>query len=83
MDRLNDPPSLAALAALIGARILRGDPQRPVFRLASLATAGPDDISFLAGPRFAAQARDTAAGVVMIREADPALGRGACRWLRR
>ena len=26
MDALSDPPSLATVAALIGARILRGDP---------------------------------------------------------
>ncbi|HRO60663.1 MAG TPA: LpxD N-terminal domain-containing protein, partial [Burkholderiaceae bacterium] len=65
MDPLSDPPSLATVAALIGARILRGDPKRPVHRLAALASAGPGDISFLSEQRYAAQARATAAGAVV------------------
>ncbi|NLD67909.1 MAG: UDP-3-O-(3-hydroxymyristoyl)glucosamine N-acyltransferase [Limnobacter sp.] len=78
MDPLSDPPSLAAVAALIGARILRGDPQRTVHRLATLASAGPDDLSFLSESRYAAQARATTAGAVVARESDADLLPASC-----
>ncbi|MEZ5604309.1 MAG: LpxD N-terminal domain-containing protein [Burkholderiaceae bacterium] len=52
------------------APLRRGDPERRIHALASLATAGPDELGFLASSRHAAQARCTRAGAVL---APPAL----------
>jgi len=64
--RLDPPPSLGELARLGGARLVRGDPSKPVRSLASLESAGPDDLAFLATPRLAASARATRAGAVVV-----------------
>jgi UDP-3-O-[3-hydroxymyristoyl] glucosamine N-acyltransferase len=64
--------SLAAAAGIARARILRGDPGLLLRGLATLASAGPADLSFLSDSRYATQARDTAAGAIIAREADAA-----------
>src|SRR6478672_11968405 len=48
---------------------LRG-PDRKVHGVATLAGATPDRLSILANPRYRAQLADSAAGVVVLREAD-------------
>jgi UDP-3-O-[3-hydroxymyristoyl] glucosamine N-acyltransferase len=74
MERLSAGLDLEAIAWIGGAPILRGDPRQLVYRLAPLASAGPDDLSFLSSGRYLAQARATRAGAVIIRAADaPAL----------
>ena len=49
---------------------LRGDPAAPVEGVATLAAAGPSQLSFLANPRYRGQLSGSAAGVVVLREAD-------------
>ena len=46
----------------------RGDPQRQLGRLSMLAAAGPEDLSFLANRKYAAQLADTRAGAVILQE---------------
>ncbi|MCO5108768.1 MAG: UDP-3-O-(3-hydroxymyristoyl)glucosamine N-acyltransferase [Burkholderiaceae bacterium] len=70
MRRLAEGLTIADLARRLGAPLRRGDPGHRIHALASLASAGPDDLSFLASPRHAAQARRTRAGAVL---APPAL----------
>ncbi len=65
MRRLDPPLSLGELARIAGARVARGDRGRTIHALASLAGAGPDDLSFLASPRHAGAARTTRAGAVL------------------
>ncbi len=66
MRRLDPPPSLGELARLGGARLVRGDPSQAVHSLASLDSAGPDDLAFLASTRLAASAQGTRAGAVVV-----------------
>lgn len=66
MRRLEHGLSLGEIAGRVQARIRRGDPHRPIRALASLAAAGPDELSFLASARHAAQARDTRAAAVLV-----------------
>ena len=48
---------------------LRGE-DRPVNGVGTLATAGPEQLGFLANPRYRGQLAETGAGVVVLREAD-------------
>lgn len=57
--------SLGDLARALGAG-LRGDPGRIIRGIAPLASAGPDDLSFLASPRYRAQALSTGAGAILV-----------------
>ncbi len=66
MRRLDEALKLGDIASLIGARVVRGDPELGIHALASLAAAGPDELSFLMSARYAAQARDTRAGAVIV-----------------
>jgi len=57
--------TIGELAARIGCE-LRGDPQLRVARVATLATAGPGDLAFLANPRYRAQLAQTRATAVVL-----------------
>jgi len=59
----------AALAERFGLA-LRGDGQAPVDSVATLAGAGARQLSFLSNPRYRGQLAGSAAGVVVVREAD-------------
>src|SRR5690606_9206992 len=59
----------AALAERFGLS-LRGDGATPVESVATLAGAGPRQLSFLANPRYRSQLAGSAAGVVVVREDD-------------
>ena len=59
----------AALAERFGL-VLRGDGSTPVDAVATLAGAGPRQLSFLSNPRYRSQLAGSAAGVVVVREAD-------------
>ncbi len=50
--------------------VLHGDPARPIRGVAPLDAAGPDELSFLANPRYRAAARDTRAGALVLKPAD-------------
>jgi UDP-3-O-[3-hydroxymyristoyl] glucosamine N-acyltransferase len=62
---LPEAVSVAAIRDRIGGE-LRGDPARPISRLASLESAGPESITFLAGRRFARAARHSRAGAMIV-----------------
>jgi len=49
---------------------LRGDPDTVVEGVATLASAGPAQLSFLANPRYRSQLASSRAGVVVLREGD-------------
>ena len=57
---------------------LRGDPDRVIRGVATLATAGEAQIGFLANPRYRAQLSDTRAGAVVLRATDADACNGAC-----
>jgi UDP-3-O-[3-hydroxymyristoyl] glucosamine N-acyltransferase len=63
---------LSELAVRFGCE-LRGDPQLRVARVATLAGAGPGDLSFLANPQYRAQLAATRATAVIIDAATAAL----------
>jgi UDP-3-O-[3-hydroxymyristoyl] glucosamine N-acyltransferase len=70
--------SLGSLAGLLGGE-LRGDPDRQVWRIATLQAAGDDAIAFLANPRYQAQLASSGAACVIVGPAlaDAAAARGA------
>lgn len=61
--------SLGEIAARFGCE-LHGDPDTVVARVATLANAGPDAISFLANPAYRSVLADTQAGAVLVSAAD-------------
>jgi UDP-3-O-[3-hydroxymyristoyl] glucosamine N-acyltransferase len=60
--------ALGELAVRFGCE-LRGDPDIPVARVATLASAGPGELSFLANPRYRPQLIGTRAAAVVLNEA--------------
>ncbi|HJU20170.1 MAG TPA: UDP-3-O-(3-hydroxymyristoyl)glucosamine N-acyltransferase [Stellaceae bacterium] len=63
------PFTLAALAGLSGARLLRPeDGERQVFDVAPLEAAGPEDVSFLDNPKYAESFAQSRAGAAFIAE---------------
>lgn len=56
---------------------LRGDPQQPISGVATLALAGPGQLSFLSNPQYRSQMQASRAGVVVLRADDAALREGA------
>ena len=56
---------LADLAQHLGAT-LQGDPAILITGVASIETAGPGDLTFVANPKYAALARTTRAGAVLV-----------------
>ena len=70
------PFSLAEIAGVTGATL--AGPGELVFRgFAPLADAGPEEMSFVAGPRNAAAARASRAGALIVASAEQAAGRPA------
>lgn len=69
------PVSLGELAVRFGCE-LRGDPDLPIERVATLAGAGPGALAFIANPRFRPQLETTAAGAVIV---DAATAQGSRR----
>lgn len=57
--------TLAELARVLGAE-LRGNPDHPITGVAGLEEAGPEHVTFVANPRYAAFARTTKAGAVLV-----------------
>ncbi|MGA9422692.1 MAG: UDP-3-O-(3-hydroxymyristoyl)glucosamine N-acyltransferase [Rhodanobacteraceae bacterium] len=52
---------------------LRGDAKRVIRGVATLGDAGPDQLGFLANPRYRAQLAATRAGAVIVRETDASM----------
>ncbi|MGD8376824.1 MAG: UDP-3-O-(3-hydroxymyristoyl)glucosamine N-acyltransferase [Acidobacteriota bacterium] len=70
--RATEAVTAAAVARAVGGRVL-GDGGRVLKAVRPLAEAGPDDLSFLANPRYREQARRSGAGFVLC-GADAGLG---------
>ncbi len=62
--------SVAELAAACGGRVV-GDASRRIAGVAPLDEAGPEDLSFLADPRWERHLADTRAGAVILRKEPP------------
>jgi len=71
MSNRSDPTALrlADIVARVGGELV-GDPDVTVRRVAPLHTAGPDDLTFLAQPKYRAQLRETRAAAVVIGRAE-------------
>jgi UDP-3-O-[3-hydroxymyristoyl] glucosamine N-acyltransferase len=71
--------TLADIHAALGG-VLHGDAALPIHRIASLAKAGPQDVSFISHARYASQLASTQAGALIVPPAlaEPARARGAC-----
>lgn len=65
-----DPPprSLEQIAALVGARLLRGDPQTVIRGAAPLESAAAGDISFLDNPKYVKHLEHTAASACLCHQ---------------
>jgi UDP-3-O-[3-hydroxymyristoyl] glucosamine N-acyltransferase len=57
--------TLARLANEVGGRVV-GDPDRKIRAIATLETAGPDDLGFLTSEKYAGRARKSAAGALLV-----------------
>ena len=58
---------LAELAGWVGGAV-HGDGDLPIRALRGIGEAGPEDLSFLANPRYRAQAAESRAGALLVRE---------------
>lgn len=54
------------LIALTGATLVEGERHGPIRALASLAEAGPDDLSFLGNTKYAAEVPTSKAGAILV-----------------
>jgi UDP-3-O-[3-hydroxymyristoyl] glucosamine N-acyltransferase len=66
--------SLSEIAARIGGEV-RGDASRPIAGVQPLDTAGPDDLSFLAHPRYREAAAKSRAAALLVRRGEDLAGR--------
>ena len=57
---------LSELAEILGAVLRGGDPATAIRGVAGIEDAGPDELTFVANPRYAALARTTQAGAVLV-----------------
>lgn len=68
---------LGEIAATLGMRLENGSPETEITGVAGIEEAGPGQLTFLANPKYAASARSTRAGAVIVAEdfsgAGPAL----------
>lgn len=66
--RLCGPFSLAEVASLADARLVGGEPTRPIVDVAALDLAGDGQVTFLDNAKYTAQAKETKAAACVIRE---------------
>jgi UDP-3-O-[3-hydroxymyristoyl] glucosamine N-acyltransferase len=64
---------LAQIASTLGARLENGSPESEITGVAGIEEAGPQQITFVANPKYAAAARTTKAGAVIVAEDFPAI----------
>ena len=64
--------TLGELAALVGG-VVRGDAERRFQAVRSLAAAGPDDLSFVTSAKYRDEARQSAAGALLVGRDEPEL----------
>ena len=65
LSQASQPTTLADVCAALGGELV-GDPQAPVAELASLSSAGPAALSFIAQERYAKQWASSAAACVIV-----------------
>ena len=70
---------LAEIASTLGATLENGDPDAEITGVAGVEEAGQGQITFVANPKYAAAARNTAAAAVIVAEDFPAISTGMLR----
>ncbi len=73
---MTQPRTVTELAEYLGG-VVRGDGETVISGLGSLETAGPDAVTFLANPRYAAKVAKTSAGAVLMAPGGERYGRTA------
>jgi UDP-3-O-[3-hydroxymyristoyl] glucosamine N-acyltransferase len=68
------PKTLQELADYVGGRV-EGDPERVIRGVAGIDEATPEDITFVANPKYVRRLRETRAGAVIV---SPGLSRAPC-----
>jgi len=66
--------TLSEIAARVGGEV-RGDPGRPILGVQPLDSAGPDDLSFLAHPRYREAAAASRAAALIVKTGEDVTGR--------
>ncbi len=64
---------LTQVASALGVRLENGSPDTEITGVAGIEEAGPSQITFVANPKYAAAARTTKAGAVIVAEDFPAI----------
>jgi UDP-3-O-[3-hydroxymyristoyl] glucosamine N-acyltransferase len=64
---------LAQIASKLGARLENGSPDTEITGVAGIEDAGPEQITFVANPKYGAAARTTKAAAVIVTEEFPAI----------
>jgi UDP-3-O-[3-hydroxymyristoyl] glucosamine N-acyltransferase len=64
---------LSHIASALGVRLENGSPDTEITGVAGIEEAGPGQITFVANPKYAAAARTTKAGAVIVAEDFPAI----------
>ncbi len=70
---------LSEIASVLGATLENGDPEAEITGVAGIEEAAAGQITFLANPKYAAAARNTAASAVIVAEDFPAISTGMLR----
>ncbi len=64
---------LAQIAIALGARLENGSPDLEITGVAGIKEAGPGQLTFVANPKYAGEARTTKASAVIVAEEFPAV----------
>ena len=64
---------LSNIAAHLGARLENGSPDTEITGVAGIETAGPGELTFVANPKYAAEAKTSKAAAIIVAEDFPAL----------
>lgn len=70
---------LAEIASVLGATLENGDPEIEITGVAGIEEASAGHITFVANPKYAAAAKETAASAVIVSEDFPAISTGMLR----
>jgi UDP-3-O-[3-hydroxymyristoyl] glucosamine N-acyltransferase len=70
---------LAEIAAVVGARLENGSPDLEITGVAGIREAGPGQLTFVANPKYAGDARTTKASAVIVVDEFPAISAALLR----
>src|ERR1700756_6071727 len=73
--RIN-PMNLKDIADRLGARLEPAEAELEITGVAPIETASPGEITFIANPKYAAAAKTTQAGAIIVEESFPAIENG-------